>query len=162
MAAKPGSRLAIATALEAKENVERYLANILHELKLNRLVQTQRRYYTLPLGGQAAIGETQGTFEPVAQGQTFLIDRLTAFAPKGTQLEIYENSVQASNFLEVVANIQRYANSVPGTMVIEGPSTMLAVLTKAEAVGPYAITLGGLIVPTQALDAFHNRASVLQ
>lgn len=158
----PVAKLGMAAAMAQAERIEGWLSAIHEELKLSRLYQTQRRFFTLPMGGTANVGTTEFQLERIAAGQTFVVTRLVCFAPPGSQLELYENSVQANNFLEVVTNVQRYANSVPGTMVIEGPSQIVAVNSKATEEGPFSLTLSGLLVPTQALDTLHPRTSVHQ
>lgn len=147
-----GQKLGMSMAMAAAERVESVLADIYGEVRQLRLYQTQRRYFELPRGGQAPVGTSEWFFPHLTHGQTFIVDRLTAFAPEGTQLEIYENNVQASNFREVVTNVQRYANSVPGTLNFEGPNRLIAVLSLVKAEGPFAITLSGFLVPTNLRD----------
>jgi len=158
----PVGKLGMSVALRMAQNAEAKLEQLYKEVKLLRLFATQRRYFTLPLGGQALAGESQFHFEPIAAGYTFIVDRITCSAPKKARLEIYEGAVQASQFLEVIPAATRYAAIVGGTMPIEGPSNLIAVFTEAEAEGPFAITLGGLLIPTQPRDTIHTRTSVLQ
>lgn len=152
-AAKALGKLNMSLAMSFAEDAIRLLAEIRDEARLMRELKAQRQYFELPVGGQATVGESQFKLHHIPAGQTFLIDRLTAFAPEGAQLEIYENTISPSTFREVVTNVQRYANDVPGSLNIEGPSKLIAVLTKVAIEGPFAMTLSGLLVPSQYMDA---------
>lgn len=156
-ATKLQNKLTVSMGLKFAEDVIGLLREIRDDARLIRELDAQRKYYELPVGGTATVGESQWKLPHVAHGQTFLVDRLTAFAPEGAQLEIYENNVSPSTFREVVTNVQRYANNVPGTLNFEGPTKLIAVLTNVKAEGAWAMTLSGFLVPTNYRDLHLNR-----
>ena len=140
-------------ALRAAAHAKTHLEQILAEVRYTRQFVTGRKHYSLPMTGQMGSSkEVQfNGIERIPAGFTFIVRRLTAQAPAGCQLELYKNSVSSDNFWEVVANIQVYANSVPGQAIIEGPAEIVAVVTKATAEGSVSITLSGYLVPTHTV-----------
>jgi|HubBroStandDraft_4_1064222.scaffolds.fasta_scaffold09567_6 hypothetical protein len=152
--AKVGKTAMMSLALRAASHAKDRLDEILKEVRFTRQYITGRKHYVLPIVGTAKTTKTEiKAIEEVPQGQTFIGRRLTAQGPEEAQLELYKNNVSPDNFLEVVANIQVYANNCPGDLIVEGPATIIAVVTKAKAEGNVSINLSGYLIPT-VLHAF--------
>jgi hypothetical protein len=136
-------------ALRAAAHAKDRLDELLTEVRFARQYLTGRKHYRLPIIGAVKKGTTElQAIELIPQGYTFIGRRLTAQAPKESLLELYMNSVQPDNFLEVVTNIQVYANNIPGDLIVEGPATIIAVISGAEAAGNCSINLHGYLIPT--------------
>jgi hypothetical protein len=139
-------------ALKASQHHKARMDELVAEVRYVRQYITGKKHFVLPGIAQVKIkaeGNTQFNFiERIPNGQTFIGTRLTAQAPEECQLELYKNSVSPDNFLEVVANIQVYANSIPGDMIVEGPAEIIAVVSKAKVAGNCSINLSGFLIPT--------------
>lgn len=154
---KIGKTAMMSLALRAASHTKGRLDEILKEVRFTRQYITGRKHYVLPIIGTAKAGTTTlEAVEAIPQGQTFIGRRLTAQAPEESQLEIYKNNISPDNFLEVVANIQVYANSIPGDLIVEGPAVILARITKAKAEGGCSINLSGFLIPT-TIHRYTNR-----
>lgn len=152
--AKVAKSAMMSLALRAASHTKDRLDEILREVRFTRQYVTGRKHYVLPIIGICKAGTTElKAIEEIPQGQTFIGRRLTAIAPEESQLEIYKNNVSPDNFLEVVTNIQVYANNIPGDMIVEGPAVIIARVTKAKAEGNCSIGLSGYLIPT-TLHAF--------
>jgi hypothetical protein len=98
-------------------------------------------------GGTAKAGTTlvlQPT-EPIPQGYKFLPEHISAMAPPKSKLQLFENRIDASTLLEVVANIQEYANFTAG-LIVEGPNVIVAVILTPETEGSVSIRVSGQLV----------------
>ncbi len=139
-------------ALKSAQHHKARMDELVAEARYIRQYVTGKKHFVLPGVAQVkakAEGNTQFNFvERIPAGQTFIGRRLTAQGPKGSQLELYKNSASPDNFLEVVANIQVYANSIPGDMIVEGPAEIIAVVSEAEVAGNCSINLSGFLIPT--------------
>jgi hypothetical protein len=136
-------------ALRAAGHAKVRLDELLTELRFMRQYLTGRKHYVLPIIGAVKAGTTElRAIEEIPQGYTFIGRRLTAQAPKESLLELYKNNVNPDNFLEVVANIQVYANNIPGDMIVEGPAAIIAVVSGAAVAGNCSISLSGYLIPT--------------
>lgn len=139
-------------ALKAATHAKSRLDEILAETRYTRQYITGKKHFVLPGIAQVAEGTTQFNFiERIPAGQTFIGRRLTAQAPEESQLEIYKHSVQPNNFLEVVTNIEVYANGIEGELIVEGPAVLIAVITKAKAAGNCSINLSGYLIPSKVI-----------
>lgn len=140
-----GTTIALKAAAHAKDR----LNEITDEIRFIRQYVTGRKHYVLPGIAQVETETTTFNFlERIPAGQTFIGKRLTAQAPEESLLELYKNSVAPDNFIEVVTNIQVYANNIPGDMIIEGPAEIIAVVSKAKVAGNCSINLSGYLIPT--------------
>ena len=155
--------LAHRTADHARDRLDELLA----EVRFIRQYITGRKHFALPGISPTVEGVNQFDFiESIPAGQTFIGRRLTAMAPETALLKIYKNSVQPDNFLEVVTNIQVYANDIPGDLVVEGPATLIAVVDIEEEAehanpartGTTSITISGYLIPT-SLHKFTSRGT---
>lgn len=136
-----------ALALNHAISISAELRAIHKELQIAREMRFGLFHFEMLFGGVATGAELSilGT-EPIPQGYVFIPEHIAAKAPEGAQLELFENSNTPTNFLEVITNIQTFANQVGG-LIIEGPTNLLAVVTKMKASGNVTISVSGLLVP---------------
>lgn len=135
-------------AMEHSLKIQDLLKSVLRELQLAREMQFGLFHYELLFGGEATGAEKQlQATEPIPPGYVFIPQHIAAKAPEGAQLELFENNVTPSNFIEVITNVQTFANMIGG-LILEGPTNVIAVLTKMKATGAISISISGLLVPS--------------
>lgn len=148
---KPGSGALAQMAIDHSLSILDELRGIHAELKAMREFELGKRHFELLYGGEVTevspgvFSATEQPTEPIPQGYVFIPERIMAQAPEGSKLALFRNAVGISNFIEVVANIQEYAN-VTGGLIVEGPSTIIAQITGAKKAGAFAISVSGSLV----------------
>jgi hypothetical protein len=134
-------------ALDHALDILNVLKDIRQELRWLREQEQGKRHFELLYGGTAKAGTTlvlQPT-EPIPQGYKFLPEHISAMAPPKSKLQLFENRIDASTLLEVVANIQEYANFTAG-LIVEGPNVIVAVILTPETEGSVSIRVSGQLV----------------
>lgn len=122
-------------------------------LRLYRLMSGQYRHTitgtaNVPIGGTNLVQFS----EEVRAGMLYIIRAIRVQAPAGARLQLYQESVTPTNFREVVANVQEFSGEPPGTLVVRGPSRIIAVITNTTAEGLCAIRLEGDLVKREPVN----------
>jgi hypothetical protein len=116
-------------------------------LRLYRLQSGQYRHAVTAAGNVPIGGENQLAFpEEVHAGEIFIIRGIRALAPAGARLLLYQDAVTPTNFREVITSVQQFSGEPPGTLVIRGPSRLIAVITNTTAEGLAMVRLEGDLV----------------
>lgn len=138
-------------AMEIATRIENTLALILTELREIRQTEQGRKHFEVDFGSSID-GTVEGGKERtihkrnvIPQGFEFRPERVVATAPKGCKLRIFKHNTDPSNLIEVVANIQEYADMTAG-LTIEGTATLIAVVSGAEAEGPISVVMSGQLI----------------
>lgn len=145
---KIGNAQGLAYAAHAFEQIDKRLGQM--EEYLKEISRDARRRHFFDLEATFEIKEKPveniARFEPIPQGKIFIAKRYAIQAPKGSKLQLFANAVAPSNFLDVIANVQEFAEGINGDLVLYGPATLLAVFTNAEAAGQASISIFGELV----------------
>ena len=148
---KLGDRIAngsmASLAVDHALNILTTLMEIRAEAKLVRETLMGKRHYEVVYGGQveSGVSKTFQPTEPIPQGHAFIPEHAAVIAPAGSKLQLFENQATPPNFIEVVANVQEYANFIAG-LIVEGPCVLLAVISGATATGACSIRISGQLV----------------
>lgn len=133
-----------AVAMQMGIDALTFLKDIRDDIRLMRENEQGKRHFELVFAGEAVNG-TAIVFKPsegIPQGFKFIPEHITATAPVAAKLQLYENRVDPGNLVEVVANIQEYANFTAG-LIIEGPTELIARISGHTATGQVTIRVSG-------------------
>lgn len=122
------------------------------QIKLWRLLSGQYHYSDVSTGSVAGAEATQLKGIGTKQGMRFIVRRIAAEAPKGSKLKLYLNTVVASQFIEVVSNVQEFSGEAPGNLWVTGQKRIIPVIVGAEEAGQAVVRFEGDLVPFEQLS----------
>lgn len=122
-------------------------------LRLYRLLSGQHRA-TFSAAANVPVGGTNRLQFPdeISAGMLYIVRAIRVQAPAGARLQLYENNIAPDNFREVIANVQEYSGEPPGTLVLRGPTTIVAVITQTTAEGLALVRLEGDLIKREPLE----------
>jgi hypothetical protein len=122
------------------------------QIKLWRLLSGQYHYSDVSTGtvGNAEATNLKGV--STREGTRFIVRRIAVMAPKGSKLRLYLNTVVASQFIEVISNVQEFSGEAPGNLWVAGPKAIIPVIVGAEEAGQAVVRFEGDLVPFEHLS----------
>jgi hypothetical protein len=122
-------------------------------LRLYRLLSGQYRHTITVAGNIPAGGRNVLRFpEEIRAGHIFIIRAIRCLGPPTSKLLIYADQDSPTNFREVLASAQENSAEPPGTQVIRGPSSLLAIFVNSTAEGLGMVRLEGDLVKREPVD----------